>query len=99
VRGGTLKYILKKAVRGVIPDDLIDRPKQGFGVPVYEWLFEGLGDTARYVIGDLCDRTDLFNRKEALRYVDQREGLPTWILLNFGLWWRHYIERDPVAFD
>src|SRR6266550_900216 len=31
VRNGTLKYILKKAVRGVIPDELIDRPKQGFG--------------------------------------------------------------------
>src|SRR5207253_2665426 len=43
VRNGTLKYILKKAVRGVIPDELIDRPKQGFGVPVYEWLFDRLG--------------------------------------------------------
>src|SRR2546429_9396629 len=46
VRNGTLKYILKKAVRGVIPDELIDRPKQGFGVPVYEWLFDRLGGAA-----------------------------------------------------
>src|SRR5206468_379705 len=45
IKNGTLKYILKKSVRGVIPDELIDRPKQGFGVPVYEWLFEGLGTT------------------------------------------------------
>ncbi len=45
--GGTLKHILKKAVRGVIPDELIDRPKQGFGVPVYEWFFDRLGDEAR----------------------------------------------------
>ena len=44
---GTLKHILKKAVRGVIPDELIDRPKQGFGVPVYEWFFDRLGDEAR----------------------------------------------------
>ena len=41
---GELKHILKKAVRGVIPDELIDRPKQGFGVPVYEWFFDRLGD-------------------------------------------------------
>ena len=42
-RNGTLKHILKRAVRGVIPDELIDRPKQGFGVPVYEWYQESAG--------------------------------------------------------
>ena len=31
-KNGQLKYILKKAVRGVIPDEIIDRKKQGFGV-------------------------------------------------------------------
>src|SRR5262249_31479376 len=44
---GTLKYILKKAVRGLIPDELIDRKKQGFGVPVYEWFLDHLGTFAR----------------------------------------------------
>ena len=42
-RNGVLKYILKKAVRGVIPDELIDRKKQGFGVPVYEWYHTKFG--------------------------------------------------------
>ena len=44
-KNGELKYILKKAVRGLIPDELIDRKKQGFGVPVYEWC------SARSAIG------------------------------------------------
>src|SRR6185503_4170587 len=39
-RNGTLKYLLKKAVRGIVPDELITRRKQGFGVPVDE-LFRG----------------------------------------------------------
>jgi asparagine synthase (glutamine-hydrolysing) len=97
VKNGTLKYILKKAVRGVIPDELIDRPKQGFGVPVYEWLFEGLGDTARCAIDDLCSRTDIFDREQALRLVDEHRGLPTWILLNLALWWKHFIEGERLA--
>lgn len=43
-KGGTLKYILNKAVRGIIPDELIDRKKQGFCVPIYEWFFDRLGE-------------------------------------------------------
>jgi asparagine synthase (glutamine-hydrolysing) len=42
-RNSELKYILKKAVRGVIPDEIIDRKKQGFAVPVREWLDDELG--------------------------------------------------------
>jgi asparagine synthase (glutamine-hydrolysing) len=99
VRNGSLKYILKKAVRGVIPDDLIDRPKQGFGVPIYEWLFDRLGAAARSEISDFCSRTDIFDREAALRLVDQRQGLPTWILLNFALWHAHFIERAPARIE
>jgi len=38
VEGGVPKSILKQAVRGLIPDDIIDRPKMGFGAPMLEWL-------------------------------------------------------------
>jgi asparagine synthase (glutamine-hydrolysing) len=97
VKNGTLKYILKKAVRGVIPRELIDRPKQGFGVPVSEWLSAGLAATARAAIDDLCSATDIFDRDQALRLVDENRGLPTWILMNFALWWKHFIDGEPVA--
>lgn len=40
---GVSKTVLKKAVRGVIPDEIIDRKKQGFGVPVYDWFLGRLG--------------------------------------------------------
>jgi asparagine synthase (glutamine-hydrolysing) len=46
-RGGVLKGLLKKAVRGIIPDRIIDRRKQGFGLPLHEWLLDGLGAQAR----------------------------------------------------
>ncbi|HDS29778.1 MAG TPA: asparagine synthase (glutamine-hydrolyzing), partial [Firmicutes bacterium] len=38
IKNGVTKYILKEAVRGFIPDEIIDRPKMGFGAPVTEWL-------------------------------------------------------------
>jgi asparagine synthase (glutamine-hydrolysing) len=41
LRGGVTKYILKEAVRGLIPDQVIDRPKKGFGVPIGRWFKNG----------------------------------------------------------
>jgi asparagine synthase (glutamine-hydrolysing) len=40
LKNNTTKYILKKAVEGIIPDEIIDRKKKGFGAPVSEWLRE-----------------------------------------------------------
>ena len=90
-RNGELKHILKRAVRGVIPDELIDRPKQGFGVPVYEWFFDRLGDTARRELEDFCAQTDFLDRDEVIRLVDEQRGPEVWYLLNFALWWKEYV--------
>ncbi len=38
VKNGTTKWVLKEAVRNLIPNDIIDRPKMGFGAPMVEWL-------------------------------------------------------------
>lgn len=37
-RDGTTKYLLKSALRGVVPDELLDRRKKGFGIPLTQWL-------------------------------------------------------------
>jgi asparagine synthase (glutamine-hydrolysing) len=37
-RRGTGKWALRAAMRGLLPDEVIDRPKQGFGTPMEEWL-------------------------------------------------------------
>ncbi len=38
LKGLETKYIFRKAVRGIVPDAILDRPKQGFGVPINEWI-------------------------------------------------------------
>jgi asparagine synthase (glutamine-hydrolysing) len=37
-RNGTTKYILKKAVSNVLPDEIVNRPKKGFGMPIGKWF-------------------------------------------------------------
>jgi asparagine synthase (glutamine-hydrolysing) len=86
-RNGVLKYILKKSVRGVIPDELIDRKKQGFGVPVYEWYHTKFGEYAVKEMKDFCENTDLFQFEGVLPFLKKRG----WALLNVAMWWKQYI--------
>jgi asparagine synthase (glutamine-hydrolysing) len=89
-----LKYILKKAVRGIIPDELINRKKQGFGVPVHEWSLHKLGAFARGELESFCKETDFLDRQEVVRLIENGRGPQTWYLLNLALWWRHYVAAE-----
>jgi asparagine synthase (glutamine-hydrolysing) len=92
-RNGTLKHILKKAVRGVIPDELIDRKKQGFGVPVYEWYHTKFGEYVAKEMNEFCRNTDIFQYKGVLPFLKKRG----WALLNVALWWKQYIDSSAEA--
>jgi asparagine synthase (glutamine-hydrolysing) len=83
--------MLKRAVRGLIPDEIIDRKKQGFGVPVYEWFFDKLGAYARNELDDFMARTDFFDRAAVNELFHERQSAKIWYLLNFALWWKHYV--------
>lgn len=93
-RNGTLKYILKKAVRGLIPDEIIDRPKQGFGVPVTEWCMDRLGDVANREISRFTEATGLLDPKGVEALLRSSRGSQKWYILNLALWWKHYIEGE-----
>ena len=87
----TLKYVLKKAVRGIVPENLIERRKQGFGVPVNE-LFEGpLQRMAEVELQRFCAETDLLDADEVARVMQSADGSKRWYLLNLAMWWRTFI--------
>lgn len=98
LRGGVLKALLKKAVRNVIPDEIIARPKQGFGAPVAEWLRKDFGDEVRRSLmsGELA-RREIVNlaRVEELflqhrkRVLDRSVQL--WNLYNLEMWYQRYL--------
>jgi asparagine synthase (glutamine-hydrolysing) len=96
-RNGDLKYVLKKAVRGVIPDEIIDRKKQGFGVPVYDWFFGRLGDEIDRELRSFCQQTDFLDWRGVQQLKEQGQGPLLWVLLNFALWWKSSItEEAPI---
>jgi asparagine synthase (glutamine-hydrolysing) len=93
-RGNESKHILKKAVRGLIPDEIIDRRKQGFGVPIQEWFLGKSGEFARRELSDFCDKTDFLDRSAVMKLIQSGRGRDAWFLLNFALWWKEFIEGD-----
>lgn len=94
-KNGTLKYILKKAVRGYLPDQIIDRPKGYMGIPLPEWVLGQLGENVWRELNEFCQETDLLSRKEVLRIVTKGRALQAWSLLTLALWWKTHIKREP----
>lgn len=86
------KYILKETVRGVIPDELIDRKKQGFGVPMYDWFAGRLGTEMRKEVNFFAKESGLLDQHyvDSL-FDDQSKGYRTWYLYNLALWWKEFI--------
>jgi asparagine synthase (glutamine-hydrolysing) len=88
---GELKHILKRSVRGVIPTEIIDRPKQGFGVPVNEWLSDSLGARIARTLDRFTRESDLLDAA-AVRDILARPGhQKPWYLFNLAAWWQEYI--------
>jgi asparagine synthase (glutamine-hydrolysing) len=93
-KNNDLKYILKKAVRGTIPDELIDRKKQGFGLPIKEWFSEELGDFAEKKLKSFSKNTPYFDNNYINKIIlDRQKGSTNklWYLLSFALWHEEWV--------
>ena len=91
-QGHVSKAVLKKAVRGIIPDELIDRKKQGFGVPVYDWFQGRLGREMKTETLHFAKTTGLLNEAYVSKlFDDPRRASGLWYLYNLSLWWKEYI--------
>lgn len=93
---GELKHILKKAVSGIIPSNIINRKKQGFSDSLNRWFFEKFGDFANRKIIDFTKRTDLFNVSAVEAVLKTNKYGPKWLLLNFVLWHEKWIENKEI---
>jgi asparagine synthase (glutamine-hydrolysing) len=84
-------------VRGLIPDRIIDRPKQGFGVPVDEILSGAFRRYAEEEVVSFAGRSGLLDATEARRVAQTSQGMKLWYLMNLALWWRRFIADEPIV--
>jgi asparagine synthase (glutamine-hydrolysing) len=93
------KYIFRQAVRGLVPDEILDRPKQGFGVPINEWINSQLKDRIRETLLEKrASERGYFNEKYIKTLLDEHgknrrdHSYSLWILFMLELWQRRFTD-------
>jgi asparagine synthase (glutamine-hydrolysing) len=104
LRGEQTKYIFKQAVRGLLPADVIDRPKKGFSVPLEAWFRNELRELSGDLLldGRLAAR-GYFRMEPIRRLLDEhRRGTASWhnqlwTLVMLESWHRMFIDARPTG--
>ena len=100
LRGGTTKWILREAMKAILPPEIIDRPKMGFPVPVGKWLrgdYKHIVD--EYVLSERAVSRGTFDPSFLRQLVaEHNSGVNhderLWSLVNFEIWQRTFIDGE-----
>ncbi|MGZ4975463.1 MAG: asparagine synthetase B family protein, partial [Limisphaerales bacterium] len=97
LRGFTTKYILKKAMAGKLPQDIIGRGKKGFGIPVAKWFRNEMREmVAEYFSEARIKQQGMFNERTISRLWQEHQSgrhdhrKQLWTLFMFQLWFDKY---------
>jgi len=99
LQGSVGKVLLRQAMRGAVPDAIIDRPKKGFPVPLASWLRGPMRQLVRdHVLSSQSASCRSFERREIANLIETHEqgrhdrSGDLWTLLVFELWHRRFME-------
>jgi len=97
VKKGIKKYILKKALEGVISDEVLYGPKKGFGVPYKNWIKVPLNSYFKDMIysktmmdSGILDYSNIENLMDSKEGGFDENGFMLWKILNFSIWTEKY---------
>jgi asparagine synthase (glutamine-hydrolysing) len=103
IRGRSTKRILKRALRDLLPAWILNKPKQGFSVPINHWFRSELKAFAFEVLLDGRTRRRGYFNIDTVERLWREHGAGRhrwhghlWLLLNFELWHRLYLDREAV---
>jgi len=98
-RDGVSKHLMRRVLYRFVPRELVDRPKQGFAVPVDEWLRRDLRplltdyiNRDRIVRGGVLAWKDVEAELNAFLSGRRRKASRVWLLLEYLLWRERWIE-------
>jgi asparagine synthase (glutamine-hydrolysing) len=104
IQAGRRKHLLKELAFRLVPRELLDRPKQGFGVPIGHWFRGSLRDVFGDVLRSPAARQrGYLNPAFVDRILDEHltgkrdHSLRLWQLVVFELWCRQYVNQAAVA--
>ncbi|QQS15829.1 MAG: asparagine synthase (glutamine-hydrolyzing) [Candidatus Moraniibacteriota bacterium] len=93
------KYILKEALRGIIPDEIMFRPKMGFGIPIHKWFRGELKDYAyQTLLSEKAIQRGIFKKEVIKSLLDKHcttnidFGYHIWALITLELWFQEYFD-------
>lgn len=98
IRGFETKHILKDVARSLVPANLIDRPKMGFGIPRAEWLRTGMNEMVKDTLTDMtAAQRGWFNISEVKKVIDSHmagedKDSIIWPMLMLELWARTWLD-------
>jgi asparagine synthase (glutamine-hydrolysing) len=103
VRSGETKWLFKKLCDGWLPDEVVRRPKQGFDIPVDDWLrgplrevFEASVLSNSAAVAQLIDQTCVRRTYDLHLNGRGRFGSTLWALLVLGVWADRYLKAQSV---
>ena len=98
----TTKYMLREAMRGIVPDSVLYNRKLGFPVPIRHWLQNELYEWAKNLIEE--SPTDhLFNKEYVLELLEAHRfgkidySRKIWAVLVFIIWHQQYMEQENLG--
>lgn len=104
IHQGRRKHVMKEALKGMVPEGILDRKKQGFGVPLGVWFRGGLTTVFGDILGSATTRQrGYFEPAFIARLIQEHlsgrrdHTLRLWQLLVFELWHRHYVDAPAVT--
>ncbi len=99
LRGSKGKYILKRSLEGLLPDEILHRKKKGFGIPIAEWLKGRLNPLMHDLLApERLKEQGLFNAAYVQTLIAEHEkGIAShhkqlWTLLVFQLWHDNFLK-------